>query len=232
MAYFKISKYRFLNILIPTFLKKKIYFNVRRSFLNSLKKQSDEIPKYQINMEFLAFARLLPTREVMLEKLPKGGIVAELGVDIGTFSEKILEINRPKILYLVDAWDTNRYNHYKHDTVKEKFRKKIEKGEVKINVGLSTEVVKKFPDESFDWIYIDTDHSYGLTKKELQLWSSKIKPGGIIAGHDYIIGNWNGLIRYGVIEAVHEFCVLNNWEIIFLTMELSISPSFAIRKKI
>ena len=53
---------------------------------------------------------------------------------------------------------------------------------------------------------------------------------GIIAGHDYILGNWDGLVRYGVIESVYEFCVRYNWEIIFLTTELNNSPSFAIRR--
>jgi hypothetical protein len=68
------------------------------------------------------------------------------------------------------------------------------------------------------------------TIAELNLYSKKIKQGGIIAGHDYIIGNWTDMIRYGVIEAVYEFCVNNEWEIIYITMELNENPSFAIRK--
>ncbi len=36
--------------------------------------------------------------------------------------------------------------------------------------------------------------------------------------------------RYGVIEAVYEFCSKYNWEILFLTTELETNPSFAIKK--
>ena len=57
-----------------------------------------------------------------------------------------------------------------------------------------------------------------------------MKKGGIIAGHDYIIGNWNDGHRYGVIEAVREFCLKYHWEMIYLTHELDDHPSFAIRE--
>ena len=59
---------------------------------------------------------------------------------------------------------------------------------------------------------------------------NKIKPNGFIAGHDYLLGNWNGLVRYGVREAVYEFCTKYNWEIVFLTSEINNSPSFAIKE--
>ena len=79
-------------------------------------------------------------------------------------------------------------------------------------------------------MYVDTSHSYKTTFEELERYSKKVKKGGYIAGHDYVIGNWDGLVRYGVIEAVYEFCVKHNWEIAFLTSELNDSPSFAIRR--
>lgn len=219
-----------ISSLIPKFIRKKIYTRVRNSILKSLKKQSDAIPKTQLALESISSARLLPTREVLLDHLPKDGIVAELGVDKGEFSEKILSINEPKKLHLIDVWATERYHQGKRIEVENKFRKQIDNGKVEINIGYSTKIVNQFPEEYFDWIYIDTDHSYEVTRLELELWCSKIKPGGFICGHDYILGNWNGLIRYGVIEAVHEFCFEKNWEILYLTMELDISPSFVIRK--
>lgn len=95
---------------------------------------------------------------------------------------------------------------------------------------MSTEAAQDFEDGYFDWIYIDTDHSYETTRDELELYAPKMKPGGIIAGHDYKIGNWISMYRYGVIEAVHEFCVKHNWELIYLTVEPSESQSFANRK--
>ncbi len=85
-------------------------------------------------------------------------------------------------------------------------------------------------DSYFDWVYLDTDHSYSVTKQELDILKFKVKPGGIIAGHDYISYDFIGHTRYGVIEAVNEFCVNEQWEIIYLTAETNQYRSFAIRK--
>ena len=187
------------------------------------------IPKFEIQNKHLVNTKMLPNREQLLENLPKNGIVAELGVDNGKFSEKILEINKPKILHLIDSWDSRRYSKNKEKKVFDLFKHLIKKGLVQIHVGLAEKVSNDFKDDYFDWIYIDTSHCYSETINELNHYSKKMKSGGIIAGHDYIIGNWNGMVRYGVIEAVHEFCVQNDWEIIYLTMEINENPSFAIK---
>lgn len=52
----------------------------------------------------------------------------------------------------------------------------------------------------------------------------------MIAGHDYTIGNWVEGYRYGVIEAVHEFCVENDWRISYLTVDTTEGRSFAITR--
>jgi predicted O-methyltransferase YrrM len=100
---------------------------------------------------------------------------------------------------------------------------------VHIDLGRSTDVLQRYPDGTFDWVYIDTDHGYSVTAEELELCRLKVKPGGIIAGHDYVTGNWDGGVRYGVVEAVHEFCVRYEWELILLTHETDRHLSFAIR---
>lgn len=166
----------------------------------------------------------------MLKVLPRHRTVAELGVDEGGFTQNIFRYNQPFKLHLVDFWGGKRYNQNKRKGVERKFAQEIIDGKIEINLGLSTTIVDQFPEKYFDWIYIDTSHSYSITFAELASYHPKIKSGGIIAGHDYIIGNWNGLVRYGVIEAVHEFCVKYDWELLDLTKELNISPSFAIRK--
>lgn len=175
-------------------------------------------------------ARLLATREQLLSLLPQNGVVAELGVDHGDFSQKILEINQPSKIHLVDVWHSERYPERLFHEVKQRFQSEINSGNIEINRGLSTEVVDQFPNAYFDWIYIDTAHSYSVTKAELESYLPKMKPGGIIAGHDFIVGEIDVPWKYGVIEAVYEFCSSHGWEIIYLTMERAISPSFAIRE--
>jgi hypothetical protein len=64
----------------------------------------------------------------------------------------------------------------------------------------------------------------------LEVYARTIKWGGIIAGHDYSKGNMINGYRYGVIEAVHEFCIAHNWELLYLTVDYPEVPSFAIRR--
>lgn len=221
---------KIIQKVLPKKLKKKA-LSVARIYYKKFWEDFDQgVPIYDLEEKHISNLKILTTREEMLNKLPKNGIVAEIGVDQGDFSEKILSSSNPTKLHLVDFWGSRRYNQLKRKSVEEKFKKLISDGKVEINLGLSTDVVETFSDNYFDWIYIDTDHSYKTTIQELNKYSKKIKSKGIIAGHDFIIGNWNTMSRYGVIEAVNEFCVKNNWEIIYLTIEKSTSPSFAIKK--
>ena len=172
----------------------------------------------------------LKDRETLLKHLPEGGTVAEIGVNEGDFSSLILEITKPQKLVLIDVWGTKRYHGGLFEKVKHRFGDQLNSGQVEIMRDLSFDAIVKCPDQYFDWVYVDTDHSYPTTKRELELLRTKMKSGGIIAGHDYIIGNWNAGVRYGVMEAVREFCLQHDWEMIFMTHELGTTPSFAIRQ--
>jgi len=211
-------------------LKEYLYKLMHQKVSKEQTRIDAQIPRYDLQVKHIENLKVLSNREVLLELLPKNGIVAEIGVNKGEFSQKILKINKPQQLHLVDAWDSERYHDGLRKGVESAFSAQISSGMVSIHQGYSTELSKGFPDNFFDWIYIDTDHSYKLTKSELQAYQCKIKQGGIIAGHDYTQGNWGKLYRYGVMEAVHEFCVKENWELLYLTLEMSNSPSFAIRK--
>ena len=43
-------------------------------------------------------------RDYILSKMPRHGMVAEIGVDQARFSRRILKINQPSRLYLIDPW--------------------------------------------------------------------------------------------------------------------------------
>ncbi len=114
--------------------------------------------------------------------------------------------------------------------VKKRFQKEIDAGKVIIIRDTSEKELKKFENGYFDWVYIDTAHSYQQTVKELELCRLKVKDDGIIAGHDYCQGNINKAIAYGVVQAVNQFCIKYNWEFIYLTHETERTLSFAIKK--
>ena len=61
----------------------------------------------------------------------------------------------------------------------------------------SEEAYKDFPDEYFDYVYIDGEHLYDFVKKDIELWYPKLKKNGIFAGHDFEMAE--------VMRAVAEF---------------------------
>jgi len=173
--------------------------------------------------------QVLPTREALLDMLPKGGTVAELGVAFGDFSAEILARAKPSELHLVDMWEAERYRSGQLQ-VQERFRPEIEKGQVALHIGKSTDRVAELPDESFDFIYIDTNHGYDVTIAELRLSAPKIRKGGLLAGHDYCTGNIVEPVLYGVIQACHRFCIEEGWQYEFLTLDANGSFSFALAR--
>ena len=215
--------------LIKKILNIKSIYKRIVDYLDS-KQKNKGITNFNFNDIHLNDAKVVKDRETLLELLPKNGVVCELGVNKGRFSEKILKLNKPKKLHLVDIWDSERYNSKLQKIVENKFSKEIDKHKIEINKGYSIEILKSFNDNYFDWVYIDTTHNYQDTIEELNLSKLKVKSNGIISGHDYITRSRSLGIKYGVVEAVNEFCVKNNWKLIYITLECNGHSSFAIKK--
>jgi len=202
-----------------------------RELLKEREVEEKGIPKIDLEQKHINNLKVLLDRNAFLNAMPKNGICAEIGVNKGEFSDMILSQTTPQKLHLIDAWgDPARYHDGLKDFVRDKFKIEIAEKKVEINIGFSTTILKKFPDHYFDWVYLDTVHIYSVTAEELTILKDKVKPGGIIAGHDYTIGNWVGACRYGVVEAVHELCVKDGWELIYITTETHQCRNFAIRK--
>ena len=182
------------------------------------------------SLDTIRDCQLVPTRKDLLEKMPKNGSALELGVASGDFSEEILRRLEPETLTLVDGWHQPGYLLDKKNIVEDRFEEEIRQGKIIIHQRLSTEAVDLFPDNHFDFVYIDTDHTYETTKTELELYATKVKPGAFLCGDDYTVGNVGSSLHYGVIAAVSEFCQENRWTLAMLSMEPYRPSSFALKK--
>lgn len=173
--------------------------------------------------------RVLPHRGELLYRLPQRGVAAEVGAAFGAYTAEIMAKNKPQELYLIDSWESERYKSGL-DRIQDKFKAQIEAGHLHIRQGYSTERLAEFPSSFFDWIYIDTNHSFGTTWKELLLCNEKVKPEGRIAGHDFCTGNVIEPVPYGVIEACAKFCVDCGWQYEYLTIESHGHFSFCLKR--
>lgn len=131
---------------------------------------------------------------------------AEIGVAKGVNSESILKELNVEKLYLIDIWEnyekidyvrSNIYQNYK--TVLKKFRKDKR---VRIIKDFSMNSLHYIEDNSLDFVYIDANHIYKYVYRDIELWSKKVKWGGVVAGHD--VFNCSD-----VLEAVKDFCSKN-----------------------
>lgn len=68
----------------------------------------------------------------------------------------------------------------------------------------SSEGASRIADGTLDFVYIDARHDYQSVLDDLEAWFPKVRPGGIVAGHDYLDGVVRGT-DYGVKSAVDEF---------------------------
>ena len=161
----------------------------------------------------------------LFNKLGLLGKGVEIGVQEGVFSQTLRSSWNGEELYLIDRWkydpeykdianisDAKQKEYYL--SVVQKFS---EDNGVQILRKDSLSAAKQFPDEYFDWIYIDADHSFEGCSKDLEAWYPKLKTGGVMAGHDYIDGEFTAG-SFGVKSAVDNF-VMHAKVKLFITEE-------------
>ncbi len=117
--------------------------------------------------------KVYPDRRALLNDLPRGGRVAEIGTLLGDWAETILTVAEPRDLYIFDKniW---------------RIRPEVaQESRVTLYEGDSSRRLADCPDASFDWIYIDGDHSYDGVKRDIAQAVLKIKLDGLLVFNDY-----------------------------------------------
>lgn len=173
-------------------------------------------------------------RTFVRNAIPKGGVGAEVGVDRGGFSSVLLEVAKPRRLYLIDCWiPDKRLIEPRRFPVKEAedaayltvVQRFSGNPEVEVIRAESPGIASRFEDASFDWVYIDAMHDYVSVKSDILAWWPKVKAGGVLAGHDYI----NIRSKFEVKRVVDEFCSARDLSVFAITPGLKYKD-WAIRK--
>ena len=206
--------------------------------------------------------KVLDTRDDYLDyiktQLPDNPKVLEIGVEHGHFSHKIMNVLEPSELHLLDPWDWNPSNGKVYSVghmtnvptahssvnmqikIERAYEKEIAEGKVHIHRGYSNELVDNFEQGYFDFIYLDGCHLYDSVKQDIEDYHKKVKPDGILGGHDYISKEtlfvqegvtYTNQLGYGIKQAVDEFLEqMPDLELFALVSDEMPFPDWAIRR--
>lgn len=141
--------------------------------------------------------------------------IAEVGVFDGHYAEILCQKNPQAKIYAIDCWQV--YSGYRDH----KWQKNMNKAEVaarqklashkcRIIKKFSMDAVKDFNNETLDAVFIDGNHEYKYVKEDIEIWTPKVKIGGIVSGHDYYKTKSGNI---GVIKAVDEYVKEHGYEL-------------------
>jgi SAM-dependent methyltransferase len=190
---------------IELWVRKRLPASVRHVLRLGQHLVSRDQKSLAIPPELLVDCRVCASRYELVKLLPKGR-VAEIGTNQGRFARHILAHCDPTELHLIDL-EFSRFD-----------AKLAQDRRVTVHKGLSHEVLASFPAASFDWIYIDADHSYAAVARDARAAADKVKPEGFLVFNDFAhIDPYLG--TYGVHRAVVEFAVKERWRFVWLAYE-------------
>lgn len=150
-------------------------------------------------------------RELMFlaTRAPECSIIIEVGSYYGRSARAFADNMNGARLYCIDPWNgplldgdnqhqIGNVNTYVFNTFKENMEPHFSAGKVVPLRGKLNDFKYLFEHDA-DFIFLDGDHKYESVRSDIENAFTMLKPGGILAGHDYAPG-WPEIIK-----AVDEF---------------------------
>jgi len=143
---------------------------------------------------------------------------AEVGVYKGEYTEQLCQAGLK--IFGIDPWIVYRdyRKHPKELPYEELFditKKRLSPYDCTLIRKTSMDALEDIPDESLDFVYIDSNHSLPYIVQDFFCWYKKVKRGGVISGHDYFVDKHNPYwirachVKHGVDMCVKIFEIEN-----------------------
>lgn len=116
---------------------------------------------------------------------------AEIGVLQGAYSKVLLDTIPDLELLGVDAWTFyHTYHDFRRQKQLDEFKADSKKvydqyPKARMMQAWSMDAVKTVEDNSLDFVFIDGNHAFEYVANDIAEWSKKVRPGGIVSGHDF-----------------------------------------------
>jgi hypothetical protein len=166
---------------------------------NAAREASSYIRKKCLATVFIPPIRIREDLGGLLRSLDKR-IGAELGVQAGNFANSLMRRwKKVDEFVMVDLWahqenyiEAANVNNQQQEALYQQSRS-VGNQLVKAGIlakftmcrNLTVACALQFPDNYFNFIYVDARHDYKGVLDDLRAWWPKLKMGGIFAGHDY-----------------------------------------------
>ena len=123
---------------------------------------------------------------------------AEIGTDQGEYAEALLKANEYLSLLCIDPWRAEAYekgeqpeSNENQEFFDKRYQETVERlkpydSRCHIIRSTSMEVADIVGNNTLDFVYIDGNHDFLNVTQDIHYWLKKVRPGGILAGHDYV----------------------------------------------
>jgi predicted O-methyltransferase YrrM len=143
-------------------------------------------------------------------------------VEVGTFSGEnaVIMAGYFNRVITVDPWMNgyDKNDHASNADMAEVEKKYLERTESFTNIShiklSSVEASKQFDDGSIDLVYLDGDHRTEALVADIDAWKPKVRPGGILAGHDINIESVHNALKQRFTGVAAKIFTDSSWAII------------------
>ena len=185
-----------------------------------------------LETKHLLGARLHANRYQMMKslRLGKNLIFAEIGVELGSFSEFVLtslsigEYHAFDLFLLhelpqlwgkspAEVFDGKSHQQFYAD----RFKGEMDRKQLFVHAGDSAAQMSA-SDRAFNVIYVDGDRSIEGVKRDAIAAAGRLRPDGFLIFKDYIMFDHMGGMPFGIVPVVNELCVTYGWRLTHMAL--------------
>jgi hypothetical protein len=198
----------------------------------------------ELTEEHFDNARLFANRAALIHAQTdvRGGVVVEVGVGLGDFTQVLLEVLEPKTFYAIDLFRMHEWPEHWGRSSKELFGTKTHRehyegrfaslgSRMVIEEGFSHVGLSRLADASCDLIYVDAEHDYDNVARDAQIAVTKLKPRGVLVFNDYIMYDHMLGQPYGVVQAVNELVASGEWRVTGFALQQHMFCDISLRRR-
>lgn len=131
------------------------------------------------------------------KKFDNGAVIVEVGSYLGRsacfLADQIKKSGKDIKLVCVDPWTPEFLESKTGDAIYENFLAAVRIGgfqNIIVPIRGTSLMAAKLLRDDLDAVFIDADHSYESVKSDIRAWIEKVRPGGVLAGHDFDYQGW------------------------------------------